>query len=116
MIRLEIYNKTKTYMYPTGKLATPDVVKRDYPATEYFTYVVQTNEAAEVIYGLDSLNSLRSHYEIDSSLTQDEALLAIEEVLNTPQVVDTTPTAEERIAAALEYQVLASMEDTIEEV
>lgn len=114
MTKLEFYNNNKTYMYPTGVLATPERVKKDYPATEVFKFVVTTNEAGEVIYGLDTLSSLRSNYEIDSSLSENDALAAIEEILNTPQEVDDTPSAEERIAAALEYQVLTSMDDTTE--
>ena len=39
----------------------------------------------------------------------------IEEIVNTPQEVDDTPSAEERIAAALEYQVVASLPDETEE-
>ena len=38
----------------------------------------------------------------------------IEEIVNTPQETDDTPTAEERIAAALEYQVVASLPDDTE--
>lgn len=117
MIKLEFYDNTKTYMYPTGAIANPERVKKDYPATEFFKFVVTTNEAAETIYGLDAFNSLKSNYQIDASLSDDEALAQIEEIMNTPQEVeeDTTPTPEERIAAALEYQALSSMEDTTEE-
>ena len=66
---------------------------------------------------MDAFNSLKSNYQIDASLSDDEALAQIEEIMNTPQEVeeDTTPTPEERIAAALEYQALSSMEDTTEE-
>ena len=50
-------------------------------------------------------------YQIDASLSESEALAKIEEIINTEPEVDTTPSAEERIAAALEYQNLTSMED-----
>ena len=40
----------------------------------------------------------------------------IEEIVNTPQEVDDTPSAEERIAAALEYQVVASLPDDTESI
>ena len=37
-------------------------------------------------------------------MTEDEAIAAIQEIINAEPVVDDTPTSEERIAAALEYQ------------
>ena len=48
---------------------------------------------------------------IDSSLTEEEAIAAIEKIVNTETEVSTEATAEERIAAALEYQVMASLPD-----
>ena len=54
---------------------------------------------------------LRSIYQIDPSMSDNEALAAIEEIKNTPPEVDDTPSAEERIAAALEYQVMSSLPD-----
>ena len=44
------------------------------------------------------------------TLGQMEAIEAFEDKMNTPSVSD-EPTAEERIAAALEYQVMASLPD-----
>ena len=45
---------------------------------------------------------------VDSSLSEDEAIAKIEEIRNTPPA-EPDPSAEERIAAALEYQNLANL-------
>lgn len=111
MKKILIYDKKTTYMYPNGKVATPEVVKADYPATEYFTFVIETNARKEVIYGFYNLSALRGSYGIEDSLSDEEAITKIEEIMNTPEEVSDEPTAEERIASALEYQNLMSMED-----
>ena len=55
---------------------------------------------------------MRYQYGIDKSLTEEEAIAAIQEILNTvPEEVEPEPTTDERIAAALEYQVMASLPD-----
>lgn len=112
MKRLELYNGSKTYAFPTGALATPDVVAERYPATKLFAHVVETDANGQVMFALSNLSVLRSKYNIDANATNEEAIEAIEAILNTAPVV--TPTPEERIAAALEYQNLLAMEDVTE--
>ena len=113
MIKLEIYTGTKAYIYPTGKIATPDILESEYPAlASSFKMVITTDDGGEVIRGIDVLSSMRSRYKIDSSLSDEEALTKIEEAMNVePEPVEEEPSAVERIAAALEYQALASMPD-----
>ena len=53
---------------------------------------------------------MRSVYNVDRSLSEDEAIAKIEEIVNTPPA-EPEPSAQERIAAALEYQVVTSMPD-----
>ena len=108
MIKIEKYTGTKTYMYPNGALATPDVIKKDFSAIEAFTHIIETDEAGQVCFAVQNLAAVRSQLGIDASLTEDEAIAAIEELRNAP-IPEAAPTAEERIAAALEYQNLASM-------
>ena len=110
-MKLIKYDKKKTFMYPNGKVASPERVLLDYPACEYFTFVVTTDEKEEVFLGFDNLSVLRSVYKIDIAVSDEEAIAAIEEIMNTPEEIIDEPTAEERIAAALEYQNMASMED-----
>lgn len=108
MIKIEKYTGTKTYMYPNGALATPEVMKQDFSAIEAFTHIIETDEAGQVCFAVQNLAAVRSQLGIDPSLTEDEAIAAIEEVRNAP-VPEAEPSAEERIAAALEYQNLLTM-------
>ena len=106
---LKIYDE-KTRMYPSGKVATKDTVYADYPAVKVFTHVIETDENDEVIYAINNLSALRTSYNIDKSLSEQEAVQAIQDIMNTPhEPVEPEPTAEERIAASLEYQNLLAM-------
>ena len=111
MVKLEIYTGEKIYMFPNGDIGTKEKVLEQFPAALSFTFVVTTDENGEVMWGMDNLSALRSHYGIDKTLSADEAIAKIEEIMNTPEPVDTSASAEERIASALEYQVLTSMPD-----
>lgn len=108
MVKIEKYTGNKTYMYPNGALATPDTIKNDFPAVEAFTHIIETDEAGQVCFAVQNLAAVRSQLGIDSSLSEDEAIIAIEELRNAP-IPEPDPTAEERIAAALEYQNLVNM-------
>ena len=105
------YTGEKTFMFPNGALATKEAVLAEFPAALTFAHVVETDEREEVMWALQNLSALRSQMGIDSSLTEEEAIVAIEEIVNTEPEVSTEATAEERIAAALEYQVMASLPD-----
>lgn len=109
---IEKYTGQKTYMFPNGTIATPDVVYAQYPAAKIFTHIVQTDGNAEVMFTFQNLSAMRDFYNIDATFSEDEAIIAIQEKINEqPEELDTTEsTAEERIAAALEYQNIASME------
>lgn len=115
MVKLEKYTGEKIYMFPTGALATPEVVYEQYPAAKVFTFVVGTDKNGQVMQSMDNLSVLRDVYDIDAALSDDEAIAAIEAIMNTPEEpVEDVPTAEERIAAALEYQVMSSLPDETE--
>lgn len=114
MKKIKLYDGTKTYMYPNGILATPERVLQDFPAALQFNHYVETDEAGEVMWGFQNLSAMRTVYGIDSSLSVADALATIETIINTPEAIDDTPTSEERIAAALEAQVMMSMPDTTE--
>lgn len=106
MIKLEKFTGTKTYMYPNGTLATPERMRMDFAALDHFTHIIQVN--GNVCEAVQELGAMRNFYNIDESLTEDEAIAAIQVIINTPPAAP-EPTAEERIAAALEYQNLLAM-------
>lgn len=114
MKKLEKYTGDKIYMFPNGVLATPEKILEQFPAVLTFTHVIETDEAGEVCFAVENLSAMKSIYEIDKNLTEDEAITKIEEIINTPPP-EPEPSAQERIASALEYQNLMSMED-VEEV
>ena len=106
---LEFYDGTKTYMYPNMKLATPEVVLADFPAILAFKHVIETDENGQVLFAVENFSAMRSRYNIDKNLTDDEALEAIQEIINaTPEPVLDDNT---RIADALEDLVVLNMPD-----
>lgn len=111
MLIVEKYTGEKTYMAPAGKIYDKAAVLADFPAALTFTHIATTDENGEVLFAMQNLSAMRGQYGIDSSLSEAEAIAAIQEILNTPEETSDEPTAEERIAAALEYQVMASLDD-----
>ena len=111
MYIVEKYTGEKIYMAPNGAIYDKATVLRDFPAALTFVHIVTTDEAGEVMFAMQNLSAMRTQYRIDSSLSEAEAITAIQDILNTPAKENTDPTAEERIAAALEYQVMASLPD-----
>lgn len=111
MTKIIKYTGKQTFMFPSGAIATPEVVAEQYPATSVFTHIVETDANCEVMFALQNLSAMRNMYNIDVNLTEDEAIAAIEKIRNTPAEVVDEITAEERIAAALEAQVMLQMPD-----
>lgn len=108
---IEKYTGEKVYMFPNGALATKEAVLESFPAALSFVHVVETDENGEVMWAFQNLSAMRTMHNIDKSLSEAEAIEALQEMINTPPVVEEMPSAEERIAAALEFQNLASMDD-----
>jgi len=108
MIKIEKYNGSKTYMFPNGDLATPDVVKEKFPAVSTFTHIVETDEAGQVMFAIQNLAAIKSQMGIDSNLSDEESIRQIENLRNAPPP-DPEVSAEERIAAALEFQNVLNM-------
>lgn len=108
MIKIEKYDGSKTYMFPNGELATPERVKKDYPAVEAFTHIVETDEAGQVMFAIQNLAAIKSQMGIDMTLSDEETISRIEEIRNAPPP-EPEVSAEERIASALEFQNVLNM-------
>lgn len=106
--KIEKYTGDKTYMFPNGALATKEAVLKQFPAALSFVHFVETDENGEIMWAFQNLSAMRTMYEIDSSLSEEEALRKIEEIINTPPP-EPEPSAEERMAAAMEFQNLMSL-------
>lgn len=105
---LEFYNEEKTYYYPDNKLATPEL---DFPIVNSgLKLVIETDEEGIYFYTAPvTLKVLANRHDVNiNGLSDEEALQAIEDKLNKPLPAP-EPTAESRIAAALEYQNLLNL-------
>jgi len=111
MIKLEKFDGNKTYMFPNGQVATPDEIRKQFPAVDQFVHVIEVN--GEVCQAVMNLNALRNIHKIDEKLNESDAIAAIEVVMNTPPEEVITP--EERTAAAQEFANLALLPDVVEE-
>ena len=105
MRKLEIYDGKKTYMYPNSEVATPERLEKDYPAIKVFPHVIEVN--GNTLGAVMELEALKGMYDIDGSLNDVDAVKEIEKIINTP--VEVPPSAEERIAAAMEFQNLINL-------
>jgi hypothetical protein len=108
MIKIEKYNGSKTYMFPNGDIATPEVVKAKFPAVLTFTHIVETDEAGQVMFAIQNLAAIKSQMGIDSNLSDEESIRQIENLRNAPPP-EPEVSAEERIAAALEFNNILNM-------
>ena len=109
MVKLEKYDGSKTYLFPNLEVATPEKVLEKFPGILTFTHVIRTDPNSQMFYAIENLSALRSRNGIDDSLSEDEAITKLNEIINTPNTSTPEPTAEERIAAALEFQNLQSL-------
>ena len=103
------YTGDKIFMFPNGHLATKERVLQEFPAALTFTHIIETDEHEEVCFAVQNLSAMRGVYGIDSTLTEAEAIAAIQEVVNA--VPEVEPSAEERIASALEFQNMMTLPD-----
>ena len=116
MKRLEKYTGEKTYMYPNAALATPERVLADFPAAVAFPHVIETDDNGEVLFAIMNLSVLRAQYGSDASLSESEAIEAIQDIINTPEpepepTVDESTVALQNIAAQLEFQNMMTLDD-----
>lgn len=108
MKKIEKYTGSKIYMFPNGTVATVEAVTQQFPAWEHFVHVVETDENGEVMWAFQNLSALRTMHGISPALSEAEAIAAIQTILNTPPP-EPQPSAEERIAAAMEFQNLMAI-------
>lgn len=119
--RYAIWDKTSD-IYTLG--TDPNTGKNHYTASEYIQTFAPwaAKDGVNIIVGSGVINGtcfmefdatkesyVRRGADFSKCTTPEEVLTAIEAFEDKP--ADTSPTAEERIAAALEYQTVASMPD-----
>lgn len=121
MKRYAIWNKQDPILTPIGEVLTPEQWIERYPiaGVATVTVVCAAGEINGAFFG--TLGQMKQMFEAQGAdftdcTTNEEVLTVIEafeDYLNTPS---NEPSAEERIAAALEYQVMASLPDEEETV
>lgn len=116
MKRYAIWNKTDPVIVPTGKVFTAEQWKEKYPvaALDSVTVVCAAGEVNGGFFG--TLGQMEQMYaaqgcDFGRCATAEEKLEAIEAFEDEMNASSGEPTADERIAAALEYQVMASLPD-----
>ncbi len=109
----ELYDNTKTYLSPIGEAFTPEEVSKRYAIVNHgLPVIIETDSSRTVFGGYGLLSQYKNMYNIDDELTDEEALAEIERIANLP-APEPAPSAEERIASALEFQnILALPEET----
>lgn len=116
MSRYAIWNKTDPILTPIGEVLTPEKWMERYPIAvlDSITVVCAAGEINGAFFG--TLGQMVQMYEAQGAdfsacETAEDKLSVIEAFEDTMNTASTDPTAEERIAAALEYQVMASLPD-----
>ena len=116
MSRYAIWNKQDPIITPIGEVLTAEQWKERYPvaALDSIKVVCAAGEINGAFFGtLGQMVEMYSNQGCDFSacVTDEEKLAAIEAFEDEMNKPDDTPSAEERIAAAMEYQVMASLPD-----
>ena len=117
--RYAIWDKQSPVIVPTGKVFTAREWMEKYPAAalERITVVCAAGEVNGGFFG--TLGQMEQMYaaqgcDFSACTTAEEKLEIIEAFEDAMNAPSTEPTADERIAAALEYQVMASLPDETE--
>ena len=113
-MKYKIWDKTENLITPIGEVLTPQQVIKRYPAAgiEGMKYIVANQPISMAVFmEFESTKNTFKKYgaAITDGMTDQEVLDAIsawEERPQTPRI-----TAEERIAAALEFQNIMSLPD-----
>lgn len=121
MARYAIWDKTSPIITPIGEVLSAEQWKARYPVAgvESIKVVCAGGEINGAFFG--TLNQMKDMYSKNgcdfSACKNDEDVLAaieaFEDEMNKPS---DEPSTDERIAAALEYQVMASLPDEEEEL
>ena len=117
-MRYKIWDRQETLITPTMEMLEPAQVFSQYPVSQLpaFKFVIADHPINMAVFM--EFESTKQHYvqlgvEINEEMTEQEVLDAITAWEETP--VQQSPSPEERIAAALEFQSLISLPDIAEE-
>lgn len=105
MLKLEKFDGKKTYMFPNGEVADPAKIRTHFPAVDSFTHIIEVN--GDVCQAVENLAAMRGIHKIDPALSDDDAITAMNVIINTPPPVIISP--DERLAAAAEFNNILAL-------
>ena len=108
-IELKFWDKVTGFKYPNGDPATPEKILKDFPhvASQDCKVVIEMlDEANGVLGAIDDLCVLKQVFEIDESLTDDEALIKIMEIRNAPPAPAPAGVMPEELRADVDYLLM----------
>jgi hypothetical protein len=100
----EKYDKDKTYFFTDGSYATYETLRELYPAIEDLKWLVYTDYTHRIIISFVPLDLERTELDIDTTLSDEEAIAEIISRKN-------APSNQTRMADALEDLVVLNMPD-----
>ena len=113
-MRYKIWNRTESLITPIGEVLSPEQVMERYPASalETMKYVICDGPVSMAVFM--EFESTKEHYRslgvpITEDMSDQQVLDAITTFEQTPP--EPVPSAEERIASALEFQALLALPD-----
>ena len=115
MAKYQIWNKTDNICTPSGKMYTAEEWARKFQWTNISgaKMIITTgiiNGGVALEFETTKAQYKKIGANITDDMTDEQVLAAIEEYEDTP--VESTPSIEERTAAALEYIAMSSLPDT----
>lgn len=115
MKRYAIWDKKSPIITPIGEVLTPEQWISRYPVAGLasITVVCGAGEINGAFFGTlgQMVQMYEAHVDFSECKTDEEKLEAIEAYEDAMNAPSNEASAEERIAAALEYQVMASLPD-----
>lgn len=115
MAKYKIWDKTSNVITPIGEVLTPEQWIERYPVANVLDTVCSGGAINGAFFAVfDSMKEMfEKNVDFSKCQTKQDVLDAIEEFENLSKEVTVIPSPEERIAAALEAQVLMSMDDVM---
>ena len=105
---LKVWNKQDSLILPNGKVCTPEEVYQDYPWARFAeTVIIGINGG--ITSSIDNLSILCDAHDVVELESGEDTLLAIKNKIENDKLKALEPTAEERIASAMEFQNLMSL-------
>jgi hypothetical protein len=117
MARYKIWDKKEFMVCPNGAIFTAEQWIAENPAAGVLKTVCADSEVNGAIFGVFSVmveNARKAGCDFSACETDQDYLDAIEAFEDEMNAPSNEVSAEERIAAALEYQVMASLDDVEE--